>query len=108
MSAGEQAAGHPAQPRPIEKAKNVTEQVREQLEVAGAELHLSNSVMRRGLANSATGSDVRKALDQYALVEEKVVDAAEELSDVTELLEEEIAERQRLELELERLSSSSS
>lgn len=108
MSAREQSAGDPAQPRPIEKAKAVTDQVREQLEVAGAELHLTNSVMRRSLADPGQRGEVRKALDQYALVEEKVVDAAGELSDVTELLEEEIAERQRLELELERLSSSSS
>lgn len=108
MSAGKQAAGKPGQPRPIVKAKAVTEQVREQLELAGAELHLSNSMMRRSVPDAGKAGDVRKALDQYALVEEKVVDAAEELSDVTELLEEEIAERHRLEQELERLSSSSS
>lgn len=108
MSAKEHAAGPAAQSPPIVKAKAVTEQVREQLELAGAELHLSNSVMRRSVPDAGKSGEVRKALDQYARVEEKMVDAAEELSDVTELLEEEIAERQRLELELERLSSSSS
>ncbi len=107
MSAHEQGAGQPAPSHPIEDAKAKTVQVKEQLELAGAELHLSNSVMRRSLARGEQRGEVRKALDQYAQVEEKVVDAAEELNDVTELLEEEIAERQRLELALERLSSSS-
>jgi len=49
---------------------------------------------------------VRKALAQNAVVEEKVMGAAEELHDVKELLEEEIAERHRLERELERRSRS--
>jgi hypothetical protein len=105
VSSCEQAARPEPQAPTLEKAREVTAQVRDQLEVAGAELHLTNSQMLRGLPQAR--GEVRKALDQYAAVEEKVVGAAEELTGVTELLEEEMAERRRLELELERLSSTS-
>ena len=49
--------------------------------------------------------DQKKTPKQKA-IEEKVIDAAEELHNVKELLEEEIAERHRLERELERRSPS--
>lgn len=95
-----------AQPKPIAQAKAKTEQIKEELDIAGAELHLSNTALDRSLPPDQIKGDVRKALDQNAVVEEKVSDAAEELHEVKELLEEEIAERHRLERELERRSPS--
>lgn len=94
------------QPKPIVEAKAKTEQVKEELDIAGAELHLSNTALGRSLPPDQKKGDVGKALDQNAVVEEKVIDAAEELHNVKELLEEEIAERHRLERELERRSPS--
>ncbi len=86
--------------KPIVEAKQRTEHVKEELAIAGAELHLSNVALDKSLPAAEKKGDVQKALEQNAKVEEKVADAAEELHDVQELLEEEIAERHRLEAEL--------
>ncbi len=88
--------------RPIEVAKDKTEAVQEDLAVAGAELHLTNTALDANLPRSARHGDVDKALQQNGIVQQKVTQAAEELAEVTELLEEEIAERRRLEAQLAR------
>ena len=84
----------------VEHAKDKTHEVRKDLEVAGAELHLTNTALDRGLPPAAREGDVGKALVQNAVIEDKVQEAAQELAAVTELLEEEAAERQRLEKKL--------
>ena len=89
-------------PRPIVTAKSRTETVQEDLAVASAELHLTNTALEHSLPASQKNGDVRKALDQNERVEEKVAQAAEELAEVTDLLEEEIVQRHRLEQELAR------
>lgn len=104
MKPTNQAARMPGQSRTLIQAKAKTEQVKEDLHVAGAELHLSSTALGRNLPEEQKQGDVRKALEQNAVIEEKVIGAAEELHDVKELLEEEIAERHRLERELERRS----
>jgi len=86
--------------RPIEVARDKTDAVQDDLAVAGAELHLTNTALDRSLPESARQGDVGKALEQNGVVQQKVTQAAEELAEVTELLEEEIAERHRLEAEL--------
>jgi len=86
--------------RPIEVAKDKTEAVQEDLAVASAELHLTNTALDRSLPQSARQGDVGKALEQNGVVQQKVSQAAEELAEVTELLHEEVAERQRLEAQL--------
>lgn len=88
--------------RPIEIAKDKADSVQEDLAVAGAELHLTNTALDRSLPQSAKQGDVGKALEQNGAVQQKVSQAAEELAEVTELLEEEIAERHRLEARLAR------
>ena len=94
--------GGPASAHPIEVANSRTKEVQDDLAVAGAELHLSNTALEHSLPDSEKHGDVRKALDQNGRVEEKVMQAAEDLAEVTDLLEEEIAQRQRLERELAR------
>lgn len=91
--------GAPSSP-PIEIAKDKTENVQEELAVAGAELHLTNTALDRSLPEGAKQGDVRKALEQNDKVQQKVNQATEELAEVTELLEEEIEQRRRLEAEL--------
>jgi hypothetical protein len=84
----------------IHVAKAKTETVKEDLAVAGAELHLASTALDRGLPPTQKTGDVRKALDQTEAVEEKVNKAADELDHVNQLLAEEVQERHRLEEEL--------
>lgn len=88
--------------KPIHVAKTKTEVVKEDLDVAGAELHLANTALDRSLPAAQKAGDVKKALDQAEVVEEKVNKAADELEHVTELLEHEVEERHRLEQEIGR------
>ena len=91
-----------AQPgRPLYRARQKTSEVREQLEVASAELGLTNAVLEDILPGSVKqSSDVQRALSQNEAIEEKVQEAADELKVVNDLLQEEVAERERLEREL--------
>ena len=87
--------------RPLFRARQKSSAVRQRLEVASAELGLTNAVLDRNLpANIKASSDVQRALTQNEAIEEKVQEAADELQVVTDLLAEETAERERLEREL--------
>ena len=87
--------------RPLYRAHRKTSAVREQLAVASAELGLTNAVLGHSLPDSVKrSSDVRRALSQNEVIEEKVQQAADELQVVSDLLQEETAERERLEREL--------
>jgi phosphoglycerate-specific signal transduction histidine kinase len=93
------SAGRPSQP--LYRARQKTGKVRDQLEVASAELGLTNAVLGNSLPDSVKqSSDVRRALSQNEAIEGKVQEAADELQVVKDLLEEEVAERERLEREL--------
>ncbi len=86
--------------KPIDKAHQKTERIQKTLLVAGAELHLTNTALERHLPDHGHHGDVGRALVQNAVIEEKVQEAAEDLAEVTELLQEEAAERRRLERRL--------
>jgi hypothetical protein len=88
--------------RPIEQAKQRTEKVREGLELAGAELHLTNSILERELPAEHKTGDVRKAMDKNEAVAVDVAEARDELEEVEALLAQEIVERERLQDELAR------
>jgi hypothetical protein len=90
----------PAAATPIETARDRTHTIQQELEVAGAELHLANAALESSLPAAARQGDVGKALEQNAAIEEKVLEAAEDLQAVTELLAEEVAQRAWLEREL--------
>jgi hypothetical protein len=93
------AAALPSQP--LYRAREKTGEVRDQLEVASAELGLTNAVLGNSLPDSVKrSSDVRRALSQNEAIEEKVQEAADELQVVKEMLDVEVAERERLEREL--------
>lgn len=68
------------------------------MKVAGGELHLTQSVIRQELP--AADGDVAHALAQQGVIEDKVMEAADELATVHGLLDQEVAERQRMEREL--------
>ena len=72
----------------IEAAKNRTGQVQQDLEVASAELGLTHGALERSLPPEVRRGDVAWAIEQNRILEQKVQRAAEELEEVTELLEQ--------------------
>lgn len=86
----------------VNEAREKTEKVREELELAGAELDLSSTILERELSPAQKRGDVRKAIDRHTAIAGNVAEAAEELQEVEELLAQEICERERLEQELAR------
>lgn len=87
--------------RRLHSAREKTGRVQKALTVAGAELELTNAVLDNSLPDSIKRSgDVQRALTQNDAIEGKVLQAAEQLQVVSALLDEEVAERKRLEQEL--------
>ena len=72
----------------IDVAKTKTDQVQRDLEVASAELGLTHGALERELPPEAKTGDVAWAIEQNKVLERKVQQAAEELEEVTELLEQ--------------------
>ena len=87
---------------PIEHARRKTGKVREELQVAGAELGLAHDALQQHLPEDTKQGDVAWAIGQNQSVEQKLEEAAEELGEVTELLQKESAERARLQQKLDR------
>lgn len=85
---------------PIQQAKDKTREVRQELELAGAELQLTTTILERALPSQQKVGDLRKAMDQNDVVAANVAVATEELAEVEALLAHEIEERQRLEREI--------
>ncbi|MEJ8839172.1 hypothetical protein [Ramlibacter sp. AN1133] len=73
----------------IEQARTKTEEVQRELEVASAELGLTHGALEREVPQTVKQkSDVAWAIRQNAELERKVQQAAEDLEQVTELLEQ--------------------
>jgi hypothetical protein len=72
----------------IEQAKSRAGQVQRDLEVASAELGLTHGALDRSLPKECKKGDVIWAIEQNRILERKVQQAAEELEEVTELLEQ--------------------
>ena len=87
---------------PIDEARERTDKVQRDLRVAGAELGLAHDALEQHVPPESRHEDVAWAIGQNAAVEQKLEEAAEELEQVTELLEEEAAQRARLEEALAR------
>jgi hypothetical protein len=76
-------------PQPvIDQAKSKTDQVQRDLEVASAELGLTHGALERELPPGVKKGDVAWALHQNKVLEKKVQQAADELEEVTELLDQ--------------------
>lgn len=83
-----------ASQHPIDAAKSKTDQVQRDLEVASAELGLTHGALERELpADVKKNNDVAWAIRQNKVLEEKVQQAAEELEEVTDLLEQAQSQR---------------
>ena len=72
----------------VEAARSKTDQVQRELEVASAELGLTHGALERSLPPEVKRGDVAWAIRQNAELERKVQQAAEELEEVTELLDQ--------------------
>lgn len=73
----------------IEQAKEKTTEVQRELEVASAELGLTHGALQRELpAEVKKKQDIAWAIEQNAALERKVQQAAEDLEQVTELLDQ--------------------
>jgi hypothetical protein len=75
-------------PSPIKAAKSKSDQVQRDLEVASAELGLTHGALERELPPDVKKGDVAWAIKQNKELEKKVQQAAEELEEVNELLEQ--------------------
>lgn len=75
-------------PAPMEQAKSKTDQVQRDLEVASAELGLTHGALERELPPDVKTGDIAWAIHQNKVLERKVQQAAEELEEVNELLEQ--------------------
>ncbi|MES2938506.1 MAG: hypothetical protein V4864_12550 [Pseudomonadota bacterium] len=84
-------------PAPLEQARTMTDKVQRDLEIATAELGLAHDALDRHIPPAEREEDVAWAIDQNAAVEQKLEVATEELEEVTGLLQQEAAERARLE-----------
>lgn len=73
--------------QPLDAAQEKTGQVQRDLEVASAELGLAHGALERHLPPEGRHGDVDWAIRQNAELEKKVQQAADELEEVTELLE---------------------
>ncbi len=82
---------------PLELARTKAGKVQRDLEIATAELGLAHDALDRHLPPADRAGDVAWAIDQNAVVEQKLEVATEELEEVTGLLQREAAERARLE-----------
>lgn len=99
MNTGLTTMPRSGKPKAVARAK--TQKVQQDLEVAEAELHITNTVLIETLSPTVQTDDVvALALEQNAAVEEKVHDAAAELQVVTDLLKDEEAEIARLRQQL--------
>ena len=77
----------PSQPA-LQQARSKTDQVQRDLEVASAELGLTHGALERELPPHVKKGDVAWAIHQNRVLEKKVQQAAEELEEVTELLDQ--------------------
>ena len=84
-----QVPSHPV----LDEAKSRTDQVQRDLEVASAELGLTHGALERELPPGVKKGDVAWAIHQNKVLERKVQEAAEELEEVTDLLEQARAAR---------------
>ena len=78
----------PSQPQ-IDAARSKTDQVQRDLEVASAELGLTHGALERELPPEVKQGDVAWAIRQNKVLEEKVQQAADDLEEVTDMLEQE-------------------
>jgi diguanylate cyclase (GGDEF)-like protein len=82
---------------PLARALDQSEQVKDKVQEAAADLADVNAVLKEDLAKGVPAAQVRSAVKKSEAVEIKVLEAALELVDVNHALADEVAEREALE-----------
>lgn len=86
--------------RPLVKALNQNDSVKETVKQSADELLVINAVLKHGIPEQAQTGDVAQALEKTEAIEDKIQTSAEDLAAVNKLLEHEIDERIEIEREL--------
>ena len=86
--------------RPLVKALQQNDSVKETVKQSGDELLVVNAVLKKGIPDHAVTGELAQALEITGVIEEKIQTSAEDLATVNKLLEHEIDERIALEREL--------
>ena len=86
--------------RPLVKALQQNDSVKETVKESGDELLVVNAVLKKGIPDHAVTGDLAQALELTEVIEDKIQTSAEDLAAVNKLLEHEIDERIALEREL--------
>ena len=86
--------------RPLAKALQQNDSVKETVKESGDELLVVNAVLKKGIPDHAVTGDLAQALELTEVIEDKIQTSAEDLAAVNKLLEHEIDERIALEREL--------
>ncbi len=86
--------------RPLVKALNQNDSVKETVKQSADELLVINAVLKHGIPDDAQTGDVAQALEKTEDIEDRIQTSAEDLATVNKLLEHEIDERIDLEREL--------
>ncbi|OYY53269.1 MAG: hypothetical protein B7X59_04770 [Polaromonas sp. 39-63-203] len=88
--------------RPLDRALEKSETVKETVEQSAQELLVINAVLKQEIPEHVQTGDVAQALQKSDELEGLIQDSAEELAQVNEALVQEIGEREDLERELAR------
>ena len=86
--------------RPLVKALNQNDSVKETVKQSADELLVINAVLKNGIPDDAQTGDVAQALEKTEDIEDRIQTSAEDLATVNKLLEHEIDERIDLERKL--------
>ena len=89
-----------ASSKPLVKALQQNDSVKETVKQSGDELLVINAVLKNGIPDHAQTGDVAQALEKTEAIEDKIQTSAEDLATVNKLLEHEIDERIVLERDL--------
>lgn len=100
MSKNKPASASSHGTRPLLKALNQNDNVKEVVKQSADELLVINAVLKKGIPEQAQTGDLAQALEKTEDIEDTIQASAQELAEVNQLLEHEVDERILLEREL--------
>ena len=86
--------------RPLLKALDQNDNVKEVVKQSADELLVVNAVLKKGIPEQAQKGDLAQALEKTEHIEDTIQESAQDLAEVNQLLEHEVDERIALEREL--------
>ena len=86
--------------RPLLKALDQNDSVKEVVKQSADELLIINAVLKKGIPKQAQTGDLAQALEKTEVIEDTIQESAKDLAEVNQLLEHEVDERITLERDL--------